>query len=996
MATILVVDDRPTNREFLKTLLAYQDHRVIEAADGVEALAVARAERPDLVISDILMPTMDGYEFVHRLRADPLIAGIPVIFNTAHYLDREARALANSCRVSHIIHKPAEPEAVLQAVNEALGQAASQGSPSETEAESDSVEPVVASRVEDLKFVNERLSALIRLGHKLAVEPGIDSLLAHFCRAARKIVGAKYAVVGILDDSVSLKYFLTSGMRADAFSDSENLPVPDGLFLKLLKEASVIRLRNVQTHPRGIGVPENHPDMRSFLGTAISSPTRVYGAFYLGEKIGLEEFTADDEELVVALAAQLGVTYENARRFDEVQRHTEDLAQEITERKRIEKALRASEERFSKAFSASPIPMSIVEHQSGRYIDVNESFLENSGYSREEVLGRTTLDIGIYADSRERDRLRDVLAEHGRIRNAEVHRRTKSGETRVALTSSEMIEINGVECVLTANNDITERKRAEEARSASQDQLASVIGSAMDAIITVDSEQRVVLFNAAAESIFDCPRSEAVGQPLDRFIPERFRKVHHQHVRNFGQTNSTTRAMGSSRPISGIRGGVEEFPIEASISQVEVNGQKLYTVIIRDITERKLAEQEIARKTAELEQHSRLLDLAQVLVRNPDDSTIIMWNKGAEDFYGWTKEEALGMCSHELFQTEFPKPRDVIDDEIIRQGFWEGELTHTCRDGRRVTVASHQVLHRNERGEPIAILEVNNDITDRKHAEKKLAEHALRLATSEEALRAKNEELQTMSGQLWHAAKLATVGELAASIAHELNNPLATVSLRIDSLLSQAGPDDPAHRSLSIVGQEVERMANLVANLLQFSRRKESQVSTIDIPTEVAGTLELLHSHLHTRSINVRMDFAPDCKMVQADRQQLRQVFLNVLTNAADAMPAGGTLSILGVPCRINGGSDALRIEFKDTGQGIAAEDLPKVTEPFFTTKPEGKGTGLGLAICKRIVQEHGGILEIRSAAGEGTSVLITLPVSATEDESELIGEQGSALRAGN
>ncbi len=994
MAKILVVDDRPANRNFLTTLLGYQNHRVVEAADGAEALALARSERPDLVITDILMPTMDGYEFIHRLRSDPDISGIPVIFNTAHFLDREARALAKKCRVSHIIHKPAEPEAVLRAVGDVLGLAPEDEALRERE--DDSAPLHVISKAEELRFVNERLDALIQLGHQMAVEPGIDSILELFCRSARKIIGAKYAVVGMLEEGSSLKYFLTSGMRAGAFSDSENLPVPEGLFLKLLKEGKAIRLRNVESHPRGIGVPENHPEIRSFLGTAISSPTRVYGAFYLGEKIGLEEFTKEDEGLVVALAAQLGVTYENARRYEEVQRHTEKLDREIAERTRVEKALRASEERFSKAFSASPIPMSIVAHEDGRYIDVNESFLENSGYTREEIVGKTTLEIGIYGDLKERDSLREVLAEHGRIRNAEVHRRTKSGELRVALTSSEMIEIDGVQCVLTANNDITDRKRADEARMASQQQLASVIGSAMDAIITVDSDQRVVLFNAAAESIFECPSSEAIGQPLDRFIPERFRKSHHQHIRNFGQTNGTTRSMGSSRPISGIRGGVEEFPIEASISQVEVDGQKLYTVIIRDITQRKLAEEEIAKKTAALEQHSRLLDLAQVLVRNPKDSTIILWNKGAEDFYGWTKEEALGKCSHELLQTESSMAREVIDADILRDGFWEGELTHTCRDGHRVTVVSHQILHRDEHGEPTAILEVNNDITDRRNAERKLAEHALRLATSEDALRAKNAELQTMSGQLWHAAKLASVGELAASIAHELNNPLATVSLRVDSLLSQAAESDPSHRPLSIVAEEVERMGNLVSNLLQFSRRRDSQVSTIDVSLEIKSTLELLHNHLRNRNIEVSLEISSEAKMVQADRQQLRQVFLNVLTNAADAMLEGGRLTIRCIPCTLDRETDAMRIEFRDTGKGIPKADLPNVTEPFFTTKPEGKGTGLGLAICKRIVQEHGGNFEITSEAGRGTTVRITLPVSAGKDDSATIGGEGSASMAGH
>src|SRR6185369_5410116 len=289
MATILVVDDRLTNREFLKTLLEYQNHRILEAADGAEALALARAERPDLVISDILMPTMDGYEFVYRLRADPAVAEIPVIFNTAHYLDREAQALAKTCRVSHIIHKPSEPEAVLHAVDQVLGLAPADELLIEKEDDFGRAPLHLSSSAEELRLVNERLDALIELGHKLAVEPSIESLLEHFCRSARRIVGAKYAVVGILEDGSSLKYFFTSGMRADAFSDSESLPVPDGLFLKLFKDGTTIRLPNVQKHTRDIGVPENHPDIKSFLGTKISSPTRVYGAFYLGEKIGLEE-----------------------------------------------------------------------------------------------------------------------------------------------------------------------------------------------------------------------------------------------------------------------------------------------------------------------------------------------------------------------------------------------------------------------------------------------------------------------------------------------------------------------------------------------------------------------------------------------------------------------------------------------------------------------------------------------------------------------------------
>ena len=247
--------------------------------------------------------------------------------------------------------------------------------------------------------------------------------------------------------------------------------------------------------------------------------------------------------------------------------------------------------------------------------------------------------------------------------------------------------------------------------------------------------------------------------------------------------------------------------------------------------------------------------------------------------------------------------------------------------------------------------------------------------SAEVALQAKNGELNSVLQQLWQAAKLATMGELAASIAHELNNPLATVSLRVESLIAQTTGDDPRRRELGIIGQEVERMGNLVSNLLQFSRRSQPQISTVNVCDEIEKTLELVHYHLRMHNIAVAWEFKPDVPLILADRQQLRQLFLNLFTNASDAMPEGGTLTI-----RVTRHPEEKQvcIEIADTGVGISPEVLPKVTEPFYTTKPEGKGTGLGLAICRRIANNHSGQLEIMSdgVPGKGTKVCITLPFS--------------------
>jgi PAS domain S-box-containing protein len=291
----------------------------------------------------------------------------------------------------------------------------------------------------------------------------------------------------------------------------------------------------------------------------------------------------------------------------------------------------------------------------------------------------------------------------------------------------------------------------------------------------------------------------------------------------------------------------------------------------------------------------------------------------------------------------------------------QADVRFRHRDGRAVWTLMSARPMTDERGAFCGALDMFTDVTERRRAE--------------DALRAKTEELKMTTQQLWQAARLAGVGELAASIAHELNNPLGTVSLRVEGLLAKTPPDDPRRRPLEVVEQEVERMAGLVGNLLQFSRAGRDQVSSVNLPEEVMKTVELVGHHLRKRQVRVETDFAPGVPVIHADRQQLRQVFLNLFTNAADAMPEGGRLTPRVRPGALPPDRPAVVIEVIDTGGGIPAELLARVCEPFFTTKDEGKGTGLGLAICRRIVQQHHGTLEVESRIGAGTTVRITLPV---------------------
>src|SRR5574341_2111113 len=313
-----------------------------------------------------------------------------------------------------------------------------------------------------------------------------------------------------------------------------------------------------------------------------------------------------------------------------------------------------------------------------------------------------------------------------------------------------------------------------------------------------------------------------------------------------------------------------------------------------------------------------------ILLVNNERHSILFANAQAERLFGYRRDELLGqpieILVPERFRERHVQFRTAQGLDLIARPMGTGrDLCGRRKDGSEFL--ADIMLGPLKSDDEVVVLTIVRDITERRQAEAALA--------------AKNEEIKVMTQQLWQAAKLATMGELAASIAHELNNPLSTVSLRVESLLSQMPPGDPGRRELEVVEQEIERMGALVAQLLQFSRRSAPQISTVDVGEEIENTLELIHYHLRQRQITVQREFAPGVPMVPADRQQLRQLFLNLFTNAADAMPEGGVLTIrVGREAWASEGMGEapahpyshtptqVFIEVADTGTGIAPEDL--------------------------------------------------------------------------
>ena len=231
----------------------------------------------------------------------------------------------------------------------------------------------------------------------------------------------------------------------------------------------------------------------------------------------------------------------------------------------------------------------VVVNPERRYIFGNAAYAEILGLPISDILGRRVPEV-LAAVYEEQIRPRLDRAFAGERVSYELRKLTPEAELYYAVTCEPAKVGDSVSDVVVVVMDITERKQAEAALRESEERTARIVASAMDAIISVDSQQRVILFNAAAEKMFGHRAADVLGQPLDRFIPQRFRAHHHHHIEAFAATGVTTRTMGALGQISGVRANGEEFPIEASISQISVGAQKLFTVILRDITERKQTE----------------------------------------------------------------------------------------------------------------------------------------------------------------------------------------------------------------------------------------------------------------------------------------------------------------------------------------------------------------------------------------------------------------------
>ncbi len=336
------------------------------------------------MISDILMPTMNGYEFVSRLRQLPAFQSVPVIFQSASFLDHETQALGNACGVVDFIRKPCEPEEILETVNRVLGLPSSSPVPAPLPDTSKDAVPLLIDafyeKGKQLDALSLRLAALLELGLQLSRSTEPRELLEMAVDAARKIIGVDYAGAGTLEDGgPDLRFFVTSGID-EAAAAKLGKPGVTGAFREIAVEGKTVGAFSRVGEPSWLALPVYHPPVRGFLGMPIQTGTRSYGLIYVADKLSGVEFTTEDQRFLATIAAKLAVAYENTLRYRDIQEHTRKLEREVEQRKR-------AEERFRLLIETAPTGIVICDGQ-GRITETNAQLHRMFGYRREDLVGQ--------------------------------------------------------------------------------------------------------------------------------------------------------------------------------------------------------------------------------------------------------------------------------------------------------------------------------------------------------------------------------------------------------------------------------------------------------------------------------------------------------------------------------------------------------------------------------------------------------------------------------
>ncbi|TDJ71806.1 MAG: PAS domain S-box protein [Planctomycetota bacterium] len=599
---------------------------------------------------------------------------------------------------------------------------------------------------------------------------------------------------------------------------------------------------------------------------------------------------------------------------------------------------------FRKYIESTDDLMTVVDEQA-RFVYVNPVAERVFGLSAEECRGRSAFDF-VHPDDQGETRAAFAgwLRAGGKgaftFENRQV---SQTGEVRYFAWTVTRQEASGSGPMLLTScaHDITDLRRIQQELIRSECRLSALLGGMLDAVITIDSTGIIQSASDSVKGMFGYEVDELLGGNVDVLMPEPHRSNHDAYMRRYRETGETW-ILGRTREFEVLRKCGSAITCEISISRVDIPGEEepLFCGSFRDVTARRVAEKALAAS----EQRFRAIfeQEYQLVVLLGPDGTVRDVNQAAALMAGASRKEIVG----KPFWDSPPWSRSQAARAQLREWVEQAGRGEVVREevdfktGTEVKTIDFSLKPiQDEEGETILLIAEGREITYLKQAQRR--ETAM--------LRA-----------------LASIGESAAVLAHEIKNPITAVNMALRAVAAQLGEEDQAVLK-ELVGS-MERLQGMMKRTLSFARPLDLKPEVCEVSELFEGPCSMLTPELEAAGVDLDVVVAPDCPKVSVDRHLMEEVVTNLVKNSIEAQDSGGHIRLEAGSC--DGGGLMIRIE--DDGPGIPEGIRGTLFRPFLTTK--AKGTGIGLALCKKIVEEHGGSIEAGASDSGGASFRITMP----------------------
>jgi two-component system NtrC family sensor kinase len=591
-------------------------------------------------------------------------------------------------------------------------------------------------------------------------------------------------------------------------------------------------------------------------------------------------------------------------------------------------------------------PFLVVTH-------LNDHMERLTGYTRSEVVGRMT--CGALLNTAQCDTcdctLKQVMEQKKPISGIRRVVRTRDGqEVQVSVSASIITDTEGrVIGGFEALRDITPVVEAEK-------KLDLLTELTQEGLLMADESHRVVFANTKMAEILNISKHRLLGMHLGEVLTSQHLHMAQELVSlvEHGQQQESRFCSILDKPQD-----EDHIPrVFETCMAVSRLGPKVMTCLyLRDLTSRILMERELHKTNAFLT--NIIQNSVDGIVVVDTKGTPLIFNEGAERILGYKAEEMLGNA--ENFRRFYPAEKAAEMMRRLRSDEYgppdklnTTQMTFINKNGEEVPVNFSAAIIR-ERGQEVASVGIFSDLR--------------------EILKV-HEELEAAQSQLVHTEKIASLGRMAAGVAHEINNPLAGILIYAELLQRDLAADDVHRENIEVIINQTMRCQQIVHRLLDFSRQSLGEKKLFDVNDIINRCVELISHQAFFHNIKVVRRLDPFLPQIVGDPGQLQQVFTNLLLNAADALNGQGQITVASRPTPAQ---DGIILTFTDTGCGIPPEIRDKIFEPFFTTKPPGKGTGLGLSIVYGVIQRHGGTISAESPPEDGTTFTITLPLESQE-----------------